>query len=111
MGHSLGEYTAVAGILSLEDAVALVALRGRICDRMPPSAMLAVPLPAHELAPLLGDGLALAAINGPRHAVVSGLAAEIDDLEHGLRDRGVHTQRLPLAGASTLRWSSRPWAR
>ncbi|MCY0992037.1 amino acid adenylation domain-containing protein [Nannocystis sp. ILAH1] len=100
IGHSLGEYTAacLAGILALEDAAALVALRGRLCDSMPASAMLVVPLPPTELAPLLGDGLALAAVNGPKHVVVSGLARAIDDLEEQLRGRGVQTHRLQLAG-------------
>ncbi|SFF19357.1 amino acid adenylation domain-containing protein [Nannocystis exedens] len=100
IGHSLGEYTAacLAGIVALEDAVALVALRGRLCDAMPASAMLVVPLPPAELAPLLGDGLALAAVNGPKHVVVSGLARALDALEEQLRGRGVQTHRLPLAG-------------
>ena len=42
IGHSLGEYTAAAlsGVLSLDDALALVALRGALFERATPGAML-----------------------------------------------------------------------
>src|SRR5256714_815304 len=74
IGHSLGEYTAAvtSGVLTLEDALALVAARARLFERLPPRAMLSVGLSEDEVAPLLGPGLSLAAIHGPAQAVVSG---------------------------------------
>ncbi|MFL5347180.1 MAG: amino acid adenylation domain-containing protein [Hyalangium sp.] len=101
-GHSLGEYTAatLAGVLSLEDAVALVALRGRLCDTMPESAMLSVPLPEAALSGKWAQGVSLAAVNGPAHCVVAGRKEEIERMEATLRAGGVETQRLSLAGAS-----------
>jgi acyl transferase domain-containing protein len=100
-GHSLGEYAAacVAGMLSVEDAVTLVALRGRLCDDMPASTMLIVPLSAAEVTRRIGEELSLAAINSPSHCVVSGALAAIEALEASLNEEGVQARRLPLTGS------------
>ena len=62
----------LAGVFALEDALALVAERGRLMQALPAGAMLAVPLREAEIAPLLGPELSLAAVNGPGRTVVSG---------------------------------------
>ncbi|HJX29197.1 MAG TPA: AMP-binding protein, partial [Thermoanaerobaculia bacterium] len=90
IGYSLGEYVAacVAGVFSLEDALALVAERARWIEELPAGSMLAVGLPPEEIEPLLGEALSLAAVNGPRLCVVAGPPAAVADLETRLAARG-----------------------
>ena len=99
IGHSIGEYVAacLAGVFSLEDALAIVAFRGRLMFDLPPGSMLAVPLPAAEV-PLSG-GLSLAAINNPNHSVVSGPTSEIAALEESLQKQSVFCRRLHTSHA------------
>ncbi|HSS49662.1 MAG TPA: beta-ketoacyl synthase N-terminal-like domain-containing protein, partial [Thermoanaerobaculia bacterium] len=82
LGHSIGEYVAacLAGVFTLEQALELVVLRGRLIQELPGGAMLAVPLPPELLEPLLGERVSLAAINGPALCVVSGSREEVEEL-------------------------------
>ncbi|RQP21721.1 non-ribosomal peptide synthetase/type I polyketide synthase [Piscinibacter terrae] len=101
IGHSIGEYVAahLAGVFTLEDALALVARRGALMQAQPRGAMLSVPLPAAELVPLLDGMLALAAVNAPRLCVVSGTCEAIDALAARLRGRGIECTRLHTSHA------------
>ncbi len=96
LGYSLGEYVAacLAGVITLEDALTLVCRRARLIDELPPGAMVAVPLPAAELEPLLGDDLVIAVVNGPSLQVVSGPLEAVVVLEVELQQRGVVYRRL-----------------
>jgi acyl transferase domain-containing protein/acyl carrier protein/SAM-dependent methyltransferase len=101
IGHSIGEYVAacLAGVFSLEDALLLVATRGRLMQALPPGAMLAVPLPEAELLPLVPAGVDLAAVNGPSQCVVAGPSDAIAAFEQQLAARGVESRRLHTSHA------------
>jgi amino acid adenylation domain-containing protein len=101
LGHSIGEYVAacLAGVFTLENALRLVAARGRLMQSLPAGAMLAVPLPEAEVRPLLSPALSLAAVNSAAHCVVSGDFAEVDAFEALLAGRGVAARRLHTSHA------------
>ncbi|MCW2246953.1 amino acid adenylation domain-containing protein [Azospirillum fermentarium] len=102
LGHSVGEYVAacLAGVFTLDDALALVAERGRLVDGLPAGAMLALPLAEDEAAALVhGTGLSIAAVNGPRQVVVAGPIPSITELQGTLDARGVRCWRLETSHA------------
>lgn len=96
IGHSIGEYVAacLAGVFSLEDALDLVAARGRLMQELPDGAMLAIELSEKEVSPLLGKTLSLAAINGPNLCIVSGSTKALEELNDRLSEKDVMC--LPL---------------
>jgi len=101
IGHSVGEYVAacLAGVMTLEDALRLVAVRGRLMGALPRGAMTAVPLAAEELRPMLGSGLSLAAHNGPALSVASGPVESVERLERQLAASGLEARRLHTSHA------------
>jgi acyl transferase domain-containing protein/acyl carrier protein len=101
IGHSIGEYVAacLAGVFSLEDAVALVALRGRLMQALPPGGMLSVPLPTKDVEEFLGEELALAACNGTNESVVSGTLEAIELLAKRLTEKNISYHRLHTSHA------------
>ncbi|MDF5712390.1 MAG: beta-ketoacyl synthase N-terminal-like domain-containing protein [Rhizonema sp. NSF051] len=101
LGHSIGEYVAacLSGVFSLEDALALVAARGQLMQKLPGGNMLVVPLEELELQSLLGDQLSLATINGPSLCVVSGATDAVEQLEDQLAKRGINCRRLHTSHA------------
>ncbi len=101
LGHSIGEYVAacLAGVFSLEDALALVAARGQLMQRLPEGAMLAVSLAAEAITTYLNDSLALAAINEADRCVVAGTLVAVAALETRLTAAGVTCRRLQTSHA------------
>ncbi|HBB72966.1 MAG TPA: [acyl-carrier-protein] S-malonyltransferase [Planctomycetaceae bacterium] len=110
-GLSLGEYTALvfAGVLSFDDAVRLVDVRGRAmqeCAERRPGAMVAVlGLDRPAVAALCaacrdGDVLEVANVLCPGNVVVSGSAAACGRLEEAAPGAGaMKCVRLDVAGA------------
>ena len=100
-GHSVGEFVcaALAGVMSLDDALALVALRGRLMQAQPAGSMLSVRLPAAELAPRLGGGLEIAAENAPSLCVVAGPTPQVERLQASLAADGIAAKPLQTSHA------------
>lgn len=101
IGHSIGEFVAacLAGVFSLEDALKLVAARGRVMQRMPAGAMLAVSLSEAEIRPFLNGLLSLAAVNGPKQCVISGASDAIAQTEQHLSTAGITCHTLHTSHA------------
>jgi non-ribosomal peptide synthase protein (TIGR01720 family) len=100
IGHSLGEYVAacLAGVFPLEDALDVVAKRGRLIAALPVGSMISVDLPASELA-RIAPGVAIAAANAPGLSVASGPTEAIAALEERLRSGGHAPRRLHTSHA------------
>ncbi|MEE4184294.1 MAG: type I polyketide synthase [Gammaproteobacteria bacterium] len=105
IGHSMGENTAaaVAGVMSFEDALGLLRLRGRLFEQAPPGGMLSVPLSVGELRDIAGPDIDIAAANGPQLAVASGSPAALDELSAALASAGVDAQRIRVDVAAHSR--------
>ncbi len=101
IGHSIGEYVAacLSGVFTLEEALHLVAVRGRLLQELPGGAMLAVALPESELRGMLGAELSVAAVNAPSECVASGTTGAVEELERALNERGVSCRRLRVSHA------------
>lgn len=101
IGHSLGEYVAacLSGVFSLADALALVALRGRLMQQTDPGAMLSVALSMKKVRPFLDDDLSLAAVNARQRCVVSGPIGRIDDLQQRLKQENIDCRLLHTSHA------------
>ncbi|MET0451568.1 MAG: type I polyketide synthase [Mycobacterium sp.] len=106
LGHSIGELTAahVAGVLSLENAAALVAARGRLMQRQPEGgAMVAVNASEDDIRALLssdvGSHVDLAAVNGPESVVISGPEDAVLAIAEDARAQGRRVHQLAVSHA------------
>ena len=98
VGHSIGEVAAayVAGVFSLDDACVLVAARGRLMQALPAGgAMVAVAASEADVAPLLTEGVSIAAVNGPSSVVISG----VEDAVLAVAGQFAKTSRLKVSHA------------
>jgi acyl transferase domain-containing protein len=101
LGHSLGEYVAacLAGVLSLPDALMLVAKRARMMDMTLPGGMLSIPLGEEEVRSLLIGEVVIALVNSRENCVVAGSVPAIEELEAGLLAQGVTARRIRVGHA------------
>jgi acyl transferase domain-containing protein len=99
LGHSVGELAGavLAGILSVEDAVAVMRERVERSVAVPPGGMVAVSLAERDLRPLLGGHpeIVVAALNAPRQTVLAGPAAPLAAFADELTLRGVVFRDVP----------------
>ncbi len=102
-GHSIGEYVAacLAGVMTLEHALALVAERGRLMGALPAGAMLAAQIGEAELEDWIRaiPGACLAAVNVRSSCVASGPEEAIARLEKDLLASGIACRRLHTSHA------------
>jgi phthiocerol/phenolphthiocerol synthesis type-I polyketide synthase E len=101
IGHSVGEFVgaALAGVMSLEDALLLIARRGQLISALPRGSMLSVMAPASQLERFLDSEISLAAINAPGFAVLSGPSPAIDRVENSLLKESIPARRLHTSHA------------
>jgi len=103
-GHSLGELAALAaaGVLSVEDALELVVLRGRLMAEADPRGSMIALIGADEAeAATVAEAadLTVANDNAPGQIVLAGDRDDFDRAEQKASELGKRTIRLPVAGA------------
>lgn len=102
LGHSVGEYVGcvLAGVLSLQDGLKVIAARGRLMGEMARGSMLSVRLAGEAVQDhLKGTELCVAAINSPALSVVAGPTPQIDALKERLDNQGIRSQKLATSHA------------
>ncbi len=105
LGHSIGEFVAacIAGVLSLEDAVTLVAHRGRLLNALSAGGVMATVLCPEAralpvIAPYAGQ-VSVAAVNSPGTVVISGEQACVAVAVEALKQQGISSQYLTVSHA------------
>jgi acyl transferase domain-containing protein len=105
-GHSMGELVAaaLAGVLGVDDAVRLVAARGRLTGELgDPGGMVAVAVSEAQALAVLrryeGE-VSLAAVNGPTSVVISGRAEAVEQAAQEFEGTGVRVKRLNITYGS-----------
>jgi acyl transferase domain-containing protein len=101
IGHSIGEYVAasLSGVWDFEDALRVVVKRGSLMSGVGAGVMLGVGLSEGEVSGYLGEGLWLAAVNGPQQVVLSGWGSRVGEVEKELSERGIVCRRLHTSHA------------
>jgi amino acid adenylation domain-containing protein len=101
IGHSIGEYVAacLSEVISLEDALTIVAKRGLLMQQTQPGTMLAVSCSAKHVETFVNGTISVAAINTPTSCVVAGNAVNIADLEAVLVKENISCQQLATSHA------------
>ena len=105
VGHSLGEYAAacIAGVFSLEDALKLIAERGRLMQALPQDGDMAAILAdeariASAIQPYSNE-ISIAAINAPKSIVISGKRQALQAVLDTLEAEEIKTKKLRVSHA------------
>jgi acyl transferase domain-containing protein len=105
MGHSVGEFAAacVAGVLSLDDGLRLIAERARLMQSLPAGGLMAaVFAPASRVSAMIqscGDRVAIAAFNGPENIVISGDEPAVREVLARFEREGIKSKTLATSHA------------
>ena len=101
-GHSMGQMTAasLAGVMSYEDALDLIHLRGQLVETTEEGGVVSVNLAPEAVEPYLYGRLVVASVNGPDLVVLSGTAKEVADVSATLRSDGVEIREIPMNTAA-----------
>jgi acyl transferase domain-containing protein/SAM-dependent methyltransferase len=104
-GHSVGEFVAatVAGVLQLEHALTMIAVRGQLMQSLPEggamAAIFAEPSTVEKALRAHSPSVSIAAMNGPQHVVISGQRAKVEAIVRELSAEGVETHPLDVSHA------------
>lgn len=103
IGHSVGEYVAacIAKIFSLEDALKLIACRGRLMNGLTKNGSMVVALTSEkqvrDILNSLNSQVSIAAINGLNNIVISGEQEELNQVVSKLEVQGIQTRHLKVS--------------
>jgi amino acid adenylation domain-containing protein len=105
MGHSVGEYAAAcaAGIFSLDDGLKLTLERARLMQSLPGKGSMAAVFASVEVTQIAiapyAAVLSIAAVNGPRHTVISGEQNALEAVLESFTKAGVEFRRITVSHA------------
>ncbi len=101
IGYSLGEYVAatISGVLTLQDALSLVAQRAQIIQALPTGKMLATPLSKEAVQPYLSEHISLSAHNGNDLTVLAGETEAILTVQQQLLEQQIACRILETSHA------------
>jgi len=101
VGHSIGEFVAatLAGVWKLEDALSIVALRGRLMQKLPRGSMMAVNKGADSIAKVLPEALQIASNNSRSLCVVSGPEEDVREFQKQLEAENIVCRHLHTSHA------------
>jgi amino acid adenylation domain-containing protein len=100
-GHSIGEFVAatLAGVWDLQDALGIIALRGRLMQDLPRGSMMAVTSSAESIAKILPPTLQIASNNAPALCVVSGPEEDVVEFQKQLEAENIVCRHLHTSHA------------
>ncbi len=105
IGHSIGEITAAcySGVISLEDALKIVAVRGKLMQSLPQNGIMAVVFSnveeVSELISEFGEKVSIAGINGPANTVISGQTELVEKVLEKAKNKNIKIVKIKTSHA------------